>query len=66
MSADLVNLRQARKRRKRAEDEARAAQNRIAHGRTKGERAETGALNALAEKRWKAGRIETDGSDDDH
>lgn len=38
MSADLVNLRQARKARAKAEREAAAAQNRILFGRTKAEK----------------------------
>lgn len=58
MSGDIVNLRQARKRRKRAEDESRAAQNRITFGRTKSEKQATSALNMLAEKRFEAGRRE--------
>ena len=36
--ADIVNLRQARKRRARAEKEAKAAENRVAFGRPKSER----------------------------
>lgn len=37
--AEIVNLNKARKARVRAEDVARAAENRVRHGRTKGERA---------------------------
>jgi hypothetical protein len=36
--ADIVNLRQARKRKARAEKEAKAAENRVAFGRPKAER----------------------------
>lgn len=36
--AEVVNLRQFRKARARAEKEARAEENRIRHGRTKGEK----------------------------
>ena len=59
MSGDIVNLRQARKRRKRAEDESRAAQNRITFGRTKSEKQATAALNTLVDRRLEAGRRET-------
>ena len=33
--AEIINLRQARKRRERADKEAEAAENRVRHGRTK-------------------------------
>ena len=36
--SDVINLRLARKARKRAEEERRAAENRAKHGRTKAER----------------------------
>lgn len=38
MAADIINLRQVRKRHKRLEDEARAAENRARHGQTKSTR----------------------------
>lgn len=38
MSADIVNLRQARKRKDRADKEARAAENRTRFGRKKSDR----------------------------
>jgi hypothetical protein len=38
MSADIVNLRRARKLRARSEKEQRAAENRALHGRTRAER----------------------------
>lgn len=41
MSAEIVNLRQARKRKARAEKDARADENRILFGRTKAERKQT-------------------------
>jgi Domain of unknown function (DUF4169) len=41
--ADLINLRQARKDKARAEKEAAAKANRAAHGRTKAEKKLTGA-----------------------
>lgn len=45
MSAEVVNIRQARKARRRQEDERHAAANRARFGRTKAER-ETGAAEA--------------------
>lgn len=36
--AEIINLNRARKDRARAEDKARAAANRAAHGRTKGQK----------------------------
>ncbi len=35
---DIINLRQARKARKRADDEGRAEANRLKHGRTKADK----------------------------
>ncbi len=35
---EIINLNQARKARAKAEDKARAAANRLAHGRTKGQK----------------------------
>lgn len=49
--ADVVNLRQFRKRAERAEREKVAEQNRLSHGRTKAEKSLTKALNEQAEKR---------------
>ncbi|MEZ0170059.1 DUF4169 family protein [Microvirga sp. TS319] len=49
--AEIINLRQARKQKARAEKEARAEQNRIAFGRTKAERELTRAERELAERR---------------
>ncbi len=58
MAADVVNLRQFRKRAERAEKEKTAEQNRIAHGRTKAEKSLTKALNEKAAKRLDQGRLE--------
>ncbi len=41
MSAEIVNLRQARKRKKRADKEATAQENRVEFGRSKAEREAT-------------------------
>ncbi|WP_414473667.1 DUF4169 family protein [Microvirga sp. M2] len=49
--AEIINLRQARKQKARAEKEARAEQNRIAFGRTRAERELTRAERELAERR---------------
>ena len=46
--AEIINLRQARKQKARAEKEARADENRIAFGRTKAEKNLTKAEQDLA------------------
>ena len=52
--AEIINLRQARKHKARAEKEARADQNRIAFGRTKAEKNLTKAERDLAKSRLDA------------
>ena len=54
--SDIVNLRQARKRKRRAEHERTAEANRVRHGRTKREKLETSRQNAMAEERHAAHR----------
>ena len=49
--AEIINLRQARKQKARAEKEARADENRIAFGRTKAEKNLTKARQDLAKNR---------------
>jgi hypothetical protein len=49
--AEIVNLRQARKHKARAEKAAKAGENRIAFGRTKAERALTNATKDLSLRR---------------
>jgi hypothetical protein len=49
--SEIVNLRQARKRKRRAENERAAEANRVQHGRTKSEKRKTLRLNAMAEER---------------
>ena len=56
--ADIVNLRQFRKRNERAEKEKTAEQNRLAHGRNKAEKSLTKALNEKAAKALDQGRLE--------
>ena len=48
--AEIINLRQAKKRRARAEKEAKAETNRARHGRTKGLRKKDEAEEAKAER----------------
>jgi hypothetical protein len=52
--AEIINLRRARKRKERAEKEARAADNRLAFGRSKADRTLTDARTDLAERRLDA------------
>ncbi len=59
MAADVVNLRLARKRKKRSEREATAEQNRISHGRAKMERSLTDALNRLEDRKLDSQRLDT-------
>jgi uncharacterized protein DUF4169 len=54
--AEIINLRQARKRKARTDKEVRAAENRVAYGRTKEERSLTDARKDLDEKRLEAHR----------
>lgn len=49
--AEIINLRQARKRKQRAEKEARASENRTAFGRTKAERTLGEAQKDLVDRR---------------
>jgi uncharacterized protein DUF4169 len=49
--AEIINLRQARKQKARAEKEARADENRVAFGRTKAEKSLTQAEQDLAKSR---------------
>jgi len=60
MSAEIINLRQFRKKQARSEKEKQAEQNRISFGRTKAEKQLTRTLNEKADKSHHAGRIETD------
>ncbi|WP_028746251.1 DUF4169 family protein [Rhizobium mesoamericanum] len=58
MTAEVVNLRQFKKKHARAEKEKQAEQNRISFGRTKAEKQLTKALNEKAERSHRQGRIE--------
>jgi hypothetical protein len=57
--AQVVNLRTARKRAKRKQDEARANGNRLAHGRPKSERKLEAARREQAGRNLERHRIET-------
>lgn len=61
---DIVNLRQARKRKARAEREAEADANRIAFGRTKAERNATRDETERATRRLDAHRLQRDDLED--
>jgi hypothetical protein len=58
--AEIINLRQARKNKARAEKEARAEQNRISFGRTKAEKKVTKAEQDLASSRLEAHKRDPD------
>jgi hypothetical protein len=58
MSAELVNLRQVRKDKRRSDKENQAEQNRLTFGRTKVEKSLTRAQNSLTEKTLDQGRLE--------
>jgi hypothetical protein len=60
MSAEIINLRQFRRKQARSEKEQQAEQNRISFGRTKAEKQLTRSLNDKADKAHRDGRIETD------
>ena len=59
MTADIINLRRARKAKVRREAEAQAAENRVRFGRTKAEREQSRMQRALDEGRHDGTRIAT-------
>lgn len=63
MTADIVNLRQARKAKARAAGEKRAEENRAKHGRTKRERKDEAANEVLRKQRFQAHEREVTASD---
>ena len=63
MSAEIVNLRQARKGKLRAQKENAAEQNRLSFGRSKTEKTLTRALNEKASKTLDQGRLDAPKSD---
>ncbi|RWA99706.1 DUF4169 family protein [Mesorhizobium sp.] len=62
--ADIVNLRQARKQKARAEQERLAEQNRALHGRSKADRERDRSIAGKAEKFVAGHRRETSGDAD--
>jgi hypothetical protein len=56
--AEIVNLRQARKNKARAEQEAKAAQNRVAFGRAKAEQQLAETEQKLNERRIEGHRLD--------
>jgi uncharacterized protein DUF4169 len=58
--AEIINLRQARKQKARAEKEVRADANRVSFGRTKAEKMLTKAEQDLAKSRLDAHRRDPD------
>jgi len=62
--ADIINLRQARKRKRRAGSEVQAAENRVRHGRSAAEKARLGLTSGLEHKRLDAHRRDDPGGRD--
>ena len=58
--AEIVNLKQARKRRARAQKDAKAKRNRLAFGRTKAERRRDEAEQARSRRLLERHRLESD------
>jgi len=58
--AEIVNLRQARKRKKRADKEAQAAESRVRHGRTKAESGHQAKERDKSEKTLDGKRLDPD------
>ena len=59
--AEIINLRQARKNKARADKEARAAENRVSFGRTKAEKTQAKAERDLVKSRFEAHKRDPDG-----
>ena len=62
MTADIVNLRRARKAKARTEREREAEANRAVHGRTKSEKAADKAQRELASRSLDAHKRDRDGT----
>jgi len=65
MTADIINLRNARKAKARAKNDARAAENRVRFGRTKAEREQSAAIVKLDRSRLDGARLANPDADDD-
>jgi hypothetical protein len=64
MTADVVNLRQFRKKQARSDKEKQAEQNRLTFGRNKSEKTLTARLNEKASKSLDQGHIDPPKSDE--
>lgn len=64
MAAEVINLRQARKQKARAEKDLKAAGNRAQFGRSKHEKAVTRALKAQVDKALDQGKLEKSPADE--
>jgi hypothetical protein len=60
MSDNVINLNQARKARDKAQRTAQAAENRVVHGRTKGDKAKTQSLADKLKQALDAARRDPD------
>ncbi len=58
MTGDVVNLRQFRKQKTRAEKEEQAEQNRLSFGRTKAEKTLTSTINKKASQKLDKSKLE--------
>ncbi|MCP8937200.1 DUF4169 family protein [Alsobacter sp. SYSU M60028] len=65
MTADIVNLRRARKAKARADKDAQAAENRIRFGQPKAERSRADAIARLDASRLEGHRLDRPGEDED-
>lgn len=63
--SEIINLRRVRKGARRAEAEAKAAQNRAAFGRSDAERASEAKVEALSKQRWQAHALTGSSRDQD-
>jgi hypothetical protein len=63
MMAEIVNLKRARKDKARVERDRKAAENRVAFGRTKDEKKQSAAQRALEEARLAAHRKDDEPTD---
>jgi hypothetical protein len=55
--SEIINLRRARKQREKADDQQQAAQNRLSHGRAKGEKQQTAMLEHQAKAKLDQHRL---------
>ena len=64
MTANIINLRKARKAHKRADKDKLAAHNRVAFGRTRTEREQAAKVRGIERARLDGSRIAPPGDDD--